>query len=154
MKNNKGFSLVELIVVIAIMAILAAVAIPTFASCISKANVATDVDFLNNAEYAAELAYTADPSKTVDYVTVTLKADGTIEKVTVYFKAAAGEDAETAVVAEANKANDNEEGMIANTIDWTYKFKSEKNCVVRIDTANAKALAKVTTNTNTNNGEG
>ena len=153
MKNNKGFSLVELIVVIAIMAILAAIAIPTFASFIGKANVATDVDFINNAEYAAELAYAADSSKDVDYVAVTLKADGAIDKVTVYFKAAEGQTAETAVVAEADKADD-EVGMIANTIDWTYKFKSEKNCVVRIDANNAKALSKVTTNTNTNSGNG
>ena len=51
MKNNKGFSLVELIVVIAIMAILAAVAIPTFAHFINKAHEASDNDLLNNINY-------------------------------------------------------------------------------------------------------
>ncbi len=56
MKNNKGFSLVELIVVIAIMAILAAVAIPTFAGFIGKAQTASDESFLNDIEYALELA--------------------------------------------------------------------------------------------------
>ncbi len=140
MKNNKGFSLVELIVVIAIMAILAAVAIPTFATFINKANVSTDVDFINNAEYAAELAYTADPAKDVDYVTVTLKADGTIEKITVYFVAASGATAETQVVTAADTSKTDEVGTIANTLDWTYKFKSEKGCTVQIDPANAKAL--------------
>ena len=55
MKNNKGFSLVELIVVIAIMAILAAVAIPTFATFIKKANVASDESYMNDIEYAVEL---------------------------------------------------------------------------------------------------
>ena len=56
MKNNKGFSLVELIVVIAIMAILAAVAIPTFAHFITKANEASDAELLNNINYTLNLA--------------------------------------------------------------------------------------------------
>ena len=144
--NNKGFSLVELIVVIAIMAILAAVAIPTFASFINKANVATDVDFVNNAEYAADLAYTADPAKVVDYVTVTLGDDGTVSKVTVYFVQPSAEGAEeiAAVEVVSGDTATEEESLIAGTIDWTYKFKSEKDCVVRIDDTNAKALEKVT----------
>ena len=60
MRNNKGFSLVELIVVIAIMAILAAVAIPTFATFIGKAQVASDVDFMAQVNSAAELAYATE----------------------------------------------------------------------------------------------
>ena len=36
--NKKGFTVVELVIVIAIIAILAAVLIPTFASLIQKAN--------------------------------------------------------------------------------------------------------------------
>ena len=42
MKNNKGFSLVELIVVIAIMAILAAVAVIGVSVYIPKAQQASD----------------------------------------------------------------------------------------------------------------
>ena len=149
MKNNKGFSLVELIVVIAIMAILATVAIPTFASFINKANVATDVDFLNNAEYAAELAYTADPAKEVEFVTVTLN-DGAITKVTVYFVRAENVTEYTKAVVEKNDTTTTEEeGMILNTIDWNYTFKSEKSGEWKLD---GKALTKVTTDTN--NGEG
>ena len=139
--NNKGFSLVELIVVIAIMAILAAVAIPTFASFITKANVAADVDFLNNAEYAAELAYTADLNKTVDYVTVNVGTDGTVSKVTVIFVQPSGENAAAIPAVEVDAGAEGEaESLIAGTIDWNYKFKSEKNCVVRIDENNAKAV--------------
>ena len=45
MKRNgkRGFTIVELVVVIAVVAILAAVLIPTFASVIKKANVSNDV---------------------------------------------------------------------------------------------------------------
>jgi len=155
MKNNKGFSLVELIVVIAIMAILAAVAIPTFASFITKANVATDVDFLNNAEYAAELAYTADPSKEIACVFVTLN-DGDVASVTVNFVQPAGENVTpiaSVVVTEGDKDDTDEaKSMIANTIDWNYTFKSEKTGDWTVD---GKVLADapdpVTGSTNTDN---
>lgn len=81
MRNNKGFSLVELIVVIAIMAILAAVAIPTFAIFISRAQEASDVDFMNQVESAADLAFateTADKS-----VVVKVTATKEIESIVV-----------------------------------------------------------------------
>lgn len=55
MKNNKGFSLVELIVVIAIMAILAAIAVVSFSIYIDRANDAADFDYLSNLAYLAEL---------------------------------------------------------------------------------------------------
>ena len=41
--NKKGFTIVELVIVIAIIAILAAVLIPTFASLIQKANTSADI---------------------------------------------------------------------------------------------------------------
>ena len=47
MKNNKGFSLVELIVVIAIMAVLAAVAVVGVSIYIPKAQEAADKDLMN-----------------------------------------------------------------------------------------------------------
>jgi prepilin-type N-terminal cleavage/methylation domain-containing protein len=40
--NKKGFTIVELVIVIAVIAILAAVLIPTFSSVIAKANLAAD----------------------------------------------------------------------------------------------------------------
>ena len=57
MKNNKGFSLVELIVVIAIMAILAAVAVVGFSVYIPKAQQATDKQLISDVEYVLDLAY-------------------------------------------------------------------------------------------------
>ena len=51
-KKNKGFTIVELVIVIAVIAILAAVLIPTFSSLIKRANLSSDqvaVRNMNNA---------------------------------------------------------------------------------------------------------
>ena len=55
MKNNKGFSLVELIVVIAIMAILAAVAVVSYSVYVDRARDAADEQYLADVVYQAEL---------------------------------------------------------------------------------------------------
>lgn len=50
MKNNrKGFTIVELVIVIAVIAILAAVLIPTFSSVIDKANKSQAMQACRNA---------------------------------------------------------------------------------------------------------
>lgn len=43
MKNRKGFTITELVIVIAVIAILAAVLIPTFSGIIGKANESADL---------------------------------------------------------------------------------------------------------------
>ena len=46
--NKRGFTIVELVIVIAVVAILAAVLIPTFSSIIKKANLSNDKSFVRN----------------------------------------------------------------------------------------------------------
>ena len=53
--NKKGFTIVELVIVIAVIAILAAVLIPTFAGMISKANESKALQEAKNA-YTNDLA--------------------------------------------------------------------------------------------------
>ena len=53
--NKKGFTIVELVIVIAVIAILAGVLIPTFAGVISKANESKALQEAKNA-YTADLA--------------------------------------------------------------------------------------------------
>ena len=72
---NKGFSLVELIVVIAIMAILVGVAVPTYTAYIEKANKGVDDDLVGQVEYAAKLA-------NVEYGTV-IDIDGASKVLTI-----------------------------------------------------------------------
>ena len=51
--NRKGFTIVELVIVIAVIAILAAVLIPTFSNLIKKANVSNDTAIAKNLNTAA-----------------------------------------------------------------------------------------------------
>ena len=55
-KNNKGFSLVELIVVIAIMAVLMAVLAPAMLRYVEKSRIQKDASAVSEAANAAELA--------------------------------------------------------------------------------------------------
>ena len=48
MKNKKGFTIVELVIVIAVVAILAAVMIPTFSGIIKRANISSDIQTARN----------------------------------------------------------------------------------------------------------
>ena len=58
--KNKGFSLVELIVVIAIMAILVGVAVPVYTSYISKAQKNKDIQMVDEIKHAVEIAAIGD----------------------------------------------------------------------------------------------
>lgn len=60
MESNKGFSLVELVIVIAIMAILVGLTLPILVHYVEKANVAHDVQLASAVKSAIELAM-SDP---------------------------------------------------------------------------------------------
>ena len=61
MKKNGGFTLVELIVVIAILAILAGVAVPAYSGYVEKANMQADISLVREVENALTLAYYSNP---------------------------------------------------------------------------------------------
>lgn len=79
MKSNKGFSLVELIVVIAIMAILIGVLAPSLTKQIDKSRVAKDRSTLDSIMKAVEAAL-ADPDA---YEKMTISTSGTHSLATV-----------------------------------------------------------------------
>ena len=56
MKNNKGFSLVELIIVIAIMAVLVGVLAPTYLQYVEKTKKSNDVSTVDSIVNAIEIA--------------------------------------------------------------------------------------------------
>ena len=79
-RNKKGFTLVELVIVIAVIAILAGVMIGTFAGVISRAQQSAKVQEWKAAVDAAYVDYVADEHEVPGFI----KVDGT----TVEFKKA------------------------------------------------------------------
>ena len=74
-KKNGGFTLVELIVVIAILAILAGVAIPAYSGYITKAKDAAAITELDAVATAVQAARATDTNPITNIVVAT---DGTV----------------------------------------------------------------------------
>ena len=82
MKNRKGFTLMEMLIVVAIIAILVIIAIPTFNSALAKARAATDVANIRSGYAAALVEAMTDGIKGAgagkDSVEYYLQNDGTV----------------------------------------------------------------------------
>lgn len=90
--NKKGFTLAELLIVVAIIAVLVAVAIPIFSAQLNKAKYATDeanarsiygllaADFLADGHVDAEISGAPITANSAAGSTVTVTLDGTVNK--------------------------------------------------------------------------
>lgn len=68
--NKKGFTIVELVIVIAVIAILSAVLIPTFSGLIKKANVTADQTLVRNLNTSLAIASDGSNGKSTMYETL------------------------------------------------------------------------------------
>lgn len=78
MKNNKGFSLVELIIVIAIMAVLVGVLAPTYLQYVEKSKKSNDVSTVDSVVNALEIAAIDPEVNSVSWteLTITINSSG------------------------------------------------------------------------------
>ena len=74
--NKKGFTIVELVIVIAVIGILAAVLIPTFSSVIDKANTNSALQAARN-EYTLYVAENAETMTGDEELIIAVEENGT-----------------------------------------------------------------------------
>jgi type IV pilus assembly protein PilA len=78
MKKNKGFTLIELMIVVAIIAILAAIAIPNFLKFVAKTK-RSEAKYNLEAIYKAQTSYFGEyDTYSSSFVTIRWRPDGTI----------------------------------------------------------------------------
>lgn len=125
-KNNKGFSLVELIIVIAIMVILAGILIPQFVKYISSSKVSADIQQAENIYNAVAAQYADDGSKTTGKVVDTT---GDLIKI------------DATVAGSLNIGNSAPVSKVDSTLSFYYSCDSDGNVAVYLSDASRTAGA-------------
>lgn len=108
--NKKGFTLMEMLIVVAIIAVLIAIAIPTFNSALAKANAATDLANIRSGYASAQVMAMTEGDADGTYY---LQQDGSVSATSTdsdyVCKGAAAKAAAGSTVGgrfEVNKAGD------------------------------------------------
>lgn len=146
--NNKGFSLVELIVVVAIMAVLMAVLVPTLIRNVEKTRVQKDKSAIAEIHHAIELAIAEEEYQDAQSAGAKVFTDGTIEVKTL-FANATGSTAGTALADEVALT-------VGDVVKLTSKMKNHCSLNIRVmDYTTGKVVLEVISdNSGSNKGTG
>lgn len=120
-KKEEGFSLIELIIVIAILAIIAAIAVPNLLANIARANVSTDV---SNAKLIA------------DAISASIAMDPALEGTTLTseeFDAGSGEAVIDAAITVLNGSIPTLRSRDHGTIDTNFLVTLDADGVITIE---------------------
>lgn len=135
LKNSKGFTLMEMLIVVAIIAVLIAIAIPTFTNQLEKAREATDLANLRGAYAQVMAAALTNAESDTTIGLVRDGADGTASW-TIHVNA-------TQTVAGWQTKDVNVAGIAMNDTNCTTK-KDNKGWDVSFTEGGATAQATIT----------
>ena len=149
LKSSKGFTLMEMLIVVAIIAVLVAIAIPTFTTSLNKARLATDQSNIRSG-YAAAMARVLTEHITTeglvnpglpDDETYYLLPDGTVKT---------GDElgGKTANVYKTKGTLDNADGVTIAGYKFT-KWEKDVEVTYSFTGSNNKVTIKVGTHTGT-----
>ena len=125
--NKKGFTIVELVIVIAVIAILAAVMIPTFSGIVDRANKSAALQEVKNA-YTSTLVAELETEETTDDVISKLTNEFNVKttkgKFVTVTKDGGVKEANSDVTTAPYKV---EGGKIVCDHDWATKTEDDKH---------------------------
>ena len=122
--NKKGFTLAELLIVVAIIAVLVAVAIPVFTTQLERSRDAVTVSNIRSAYAMAQTAYLTQQSDSANKVTVNKNEKGVVSTITV-----------GGVISKGTA-----DGWSNTTDDLVIKTQVEAGCAAMEDTPNTYTL--------------
>lgn len=138
LKNRKGFTLMEMLIVVAIIAILVAIAIPTFNAAMAKSRAGTDLANIRSGYAAALVRGMTEAVDKTDGNTYVLQKDGSVR--------AAGDTGDEDNYACAGKSDNVADGSniggkfdVPDEVTWakgnkiTYVVKMNAEGVAEVD---------------------